>query len=143
MIIGAIYNHRISGIIVYAVIFCCLYIAAFIYLKKEIFEQIIAIENTKRIENVNKLISNIGAKSPKTWLTAEKVKISIELSAIIMGVRSREVRTIILGFPPKKPKTNYLSADNYLTIVGKGGQILVRLIPDELANRIRSVAIEE
>jgi hypothetical protein len=92
-------------------------------------------------ENAKKLIANIEPKSSKTALTAEKVKIAAELSLIATGGRSKEVSRVILGSPPPKPKANYLSANNRLTYSGKGGQILSRVIPDDLANRVRAVAV--
>jgi hypothetical protein len=59
-----------------------------------------------------------------------------------MGGRSREVKKIVIGSPPPKPNTNYLSNDNRFTFVGKGGQILEQTTPKELADRIRSIAAD-
>jgi hypothetical protein len=94
------------------------------------------------VEMSKKLITNIEPKSPRSKFTAEKVRIVAELSVIATGGRSKEVRKVILGSPPPKPKSNYLSANNQLTFIGKGGQILTRAIPEDLADKIRLVAVD-
>jgi predicted PurR-regulated permease PerM len=71
VILTDIYADRIYGLIAFFGIFCCLYIAAFIYLKKEIFEQITAIENTQGMpEPLQKMVQQLKTRKillPWLW----------------------------------------------------------------------------
>jgi predicted PurR-regulated permease PerM len=71
VILTDIYASRVYGIVVCAVIFCCLYIASFIYLKKEVFEQIIAIENAEGMpKSLQKMVQQLKTRKillPWIW----------------------------------------------------------------------------